>query len=401
MTVSQRLNRPVSLPLSVCLISAVATAMLCGGVLAEGPPPTPAEAKRLEEQMKPNEYFIERLKNPPEYIDGGTLHPKIQYYQEQRGRTQVAKDASQKWWDQFMTLEGRAEARRAVDRTWTYRALETAPMKQVEDRLIPGPGGDLKIRIYTPETDEHGLLPVMVHYHGGAWIFGSIEASDRANRLFANEADVIVVSVDYRLAPDYTFPAPQDDALATFRWTAQNARSFGGDPSRVGVGGDSAGGQMSVVTALRQWEDGEIIPACLMLYYPSIDMRISQYSSFERFAYGYGLNKDLSEKVRTLIFAKEEDRSHRYSSPMQAESLAFLPPAVIATSNFDIIRDQGRALAERMKADGIQVVYKNYSTLTHGFLQHTKTIDDARDAAVETARLYGRLIRGKYQGDFY
>mgnify|MGYP001283050001 CR=1 FL=1 len=369
--------------------------------VAEGPPPTPAEAKWLELFLKPNTYFAERLQNPPEYADGGILHPKIQYYQEQRGRTATGASASEKWWEMFITPEGREQARRAVDRTWTYRTLETAPMKSVEDRMIDGPGGKLKIRIYTPVTDDQGLLPVMVHYHGGAWIFGSIEASDRANRLFANEADVIVVSVDYRLAPEYKFPAPQDDAQATFRWVVENARSFGGDPSRVGVGGDSAGGQMAVVTALRQWKDGGIVPASMMLYYPIVDMRTNLYSSYERFGEGYGLDKNLAEKVETLIFAKNEDREAYYSSPLQVPSLKGLPPTIIATANFDILRDQGRALADRLRSEGGQVIYRNYGSLTHGFLQHSKTIDDALAASVETARLYGQLIRGRYRGNYH
>lgn len=368
----------------------------------EGPPPKPHELEQLELYRKPNSYFVERLQNPPEYIDGGTLHPKIQYYQEQRGRTPAAADATAKWREVFLgNPEQRAKARLDIDRTWTYRAKITEPMKNVEDRMIPGPGGKLKIRIYTPQTERRGPLPVMVHYHGGAWVFGSIEASDRANRLFANEADVIVVSVDYRLAPDYKFPAPQDDALATFRWTLENASSFGGDPTRVGVGGDSAGGQLSVVTALRQWEEGKVVPALMMLYYPSVDMRTTSYSSYERFGEGYGLSKNLSQWVRTLIFAKPEDREHRYASPMQAPSFEGMPPAIIATSNFDIIRDQGRAIADRLKAEGVEVIYKNYSTLTHGFLQHTGTIDDALTAATETARWYGQAIRGHYQGAYH
>lgn len=118
-------------------------------------------------------------------------------------------------------------------------------------------------------------------------------------------------------------------------------------------------------------------------------------------AYGYGLNKDLADKVRTQIFAEGDDRNNPHYSPMQPPTLAHLPPAIIATANFDIIRDQGRVLADCMRTDGIQVVYKNYGSLTHGFLQHTKTIDDALQAATETAQLYGQLIRGKYRGTFH
>ncbi len=115
---------------------------------------------------------------------------------------------------------------------------------------------------------------------------------------------------------------------------------------------------------------------------------------------GYSLNKGLSDFARPQMFHKEEDRHHRYLSPMEAESLAFLPPTLIATSNFDMLRGQGRALAERMKTDGCQAAYINYMTLMHGFLQHTKVNGDALAAATETAQLYGQLIRGTYRGNY-
>lgn len=364
------------------------------------PPPTPAEQKRLELYLKPNAYFIEHLKNPPEFIDGNTLHPKIQHYQEQRGRQQEAKDADNAWWDLFLTPEKRKEARRAVDRTWTYRSKITAPMAKVEDRSVPGPGGSLPVRIYTPKTSQRGLLPVLVYYHGGGWVMGSIEAADRAVRLLANEAGVIAVSADYRMSPEYKLPVPQDDAQAVFQWVQANAASFGGDPTRVGVGGDSAGGQLATVTSLRQWEDGKVVPAYQLLYYPVVDMHYD-YSSMHTFNNGYGLNKHFMDKMLELTLPKDVDLNDPHISPIRAKDLSGLPPTIIITAGFDVLRDQGRAYADRLKADGVPVIYRNYGSLTHGFMQHSGTIDDAERACVESAKLVGAGLRGKYQGGYY
>lgn len=364
------------------------------------PPPTPAEQARLELYLKPNAYFVERLQNPPEMIDGGILHPKIQHYQEQRGRKAEASDAMNAWWEEFLVPEKRATARRAVDRTWTYRTKITEPMSKVEDRLIPGPAGKLKIRIYTPKTTRRGPLPVLVYYHGGGWIMGSIEAADRATRLIANEAEVIVVSADYRMSPEVKLPAPQRDAQAVFQWVQANAGSFGGDPTRVGVGGDSAGGQMAMVTSLMQWEDGKIVPAYQLLYYPVTDLSYN-YSSFDKFSSGYGLDKHFADMMLEFALAKGADKNHPHLSPLHAKDLSGMPPTIIATAHYDILRDQGRALADRLKAEGVPVIYRNYGSLTHGFMQHSGTIDDAETACVETAKLIGEGLRGHYRGSFY
>lgn len=364
------------------------------------PPPTPAEAERLELYKKPNEWFVQRLKNPPEMIDGNKLHPKIQYYQEQRGRQEEAISAMNAWWDQFQIPAQRHDARRAVDRTWTYRTKITEPMAKVEDRKIRGPAGELNIRIYTPRTDQRRPLPVLVYYHGGGWIMGSLEAADRATRLIANEGDVIVVSADYRMSPEVKLPEPQKDAQAVFQWTQANAGSFGGDPSRVGVGGDSAGGQMAMVTSLKQWEDGKIVPAYQLLYYPVTDLNYS-YSSFDKFSKGYGLDKHFADKMLELALAQGADLNNPHLSPIRARDLSGMPPTIIATAGYDILRDQGRALADRLKAEGVPVIYRNYGSLTHGFMQHSGTIDDAETACVETARLIGTGLRGHYRGAWY
>ncbi len=364
------------------------------------PPPTAAEQKRLELYLQPNSYFEGQLKNPPEVVDGHRLHPKIQHYQEQRGRQPEARQAMDDWWAQFLVPEQRYEARRAVDRTWTYRSKITEPMAKVEDLKVPGPAGDIDVRIYTPKSDSKGLLPVLVYIHGGGWIMGSIVAADRAVKLLANEADVIVVSTNYRMAPEHKFPAAQEDTQAVFQWAVEHARGFGGDPSRVGVGGDSAGGQMALVTSLRQWEDGEVVPAWQLLYYPVTDLRYN-YSSYDKFGDGFGLNQHFLEKMVEFFTSSEADLDHPHASPMRASSLAGMPPTIIVTANYDPLRDQGRGMADRLRDEGVPVIYRNYGSLTHGFMQHSMTIDDAEMACNESARLFGTAIRDRYMGPYY
>jgi acetyl esterase len=267
----------------------------------------------------------------------------------------------------------------------------TEEMAKTEDRQIAGPGGSLKIRIYTPRTPEQGPLPGLVYFHGGGWFFGSIEAVDRAVRLIANEAKVMVISADYRLAPEHKFPSAQDDAYAIFRWAQANADKLGMDPARIGIGGDSAGGQMSVVTSLRLRDRHEPMPAFMLLYYPAVD-RDQNYRSWQLFGEGYGLDRSFSQGV-LAIYYKDADLNSQDVSPLRAASLAGLPPAIIATAGFDPLRDSGHAFAGKLMAQGVPVIYKNYSSLMHGFMQQSGTVDDAELACNETARWFGERLR--------
>ncbi len=374
------------------------------GAVAAPPEPTDKERAAWELLQQPNSYFQERLQNPAAVVDGQTLHPKIQYTNEQSGRGADAAARRARLAKALQTPEGRAAVRTAVDRSWHFTTKVTADMAAVEDRTIPGPGpglgsasasgGPIDIRIYRPQTTEAGPLPVLVYYHGGAWLFASIDAVDRAVRLIANEAQVIVVSVNYRLAPENPFPAAQDDALAAYRWVLENAASFGGDPAVTAIGGDSAGGGMALVTAMRQRDDGLPLPNYLLLYYPAVDMRMD-YRANELFGDGYGLDNHLANVVYDLVFPTVESRNHPYASPLQADNLKGLPPTILATAGFDILRDQGAAMAKRLADENGNVVYFNYPSLNHGFMQHSGTIDDAERASTDTARFLGSALRSQ------
>jgi acetyl esterase len=362
--------------------------------------PSSEELKTAEFEQQPNRVFEQKLRAPPIVVDGQHLHPKYQYYLEQRaaggsGASAEAKRAAQA--ESLRNPEAAARSRAATDRSWTFRTKVTKPMAKVEDRTLPGSAVPVPVRIYTPQATQRDPLPVLVYLHGGGWLFGSVAAADRAVRLIANEAEVIVVSVDYRMAPDHKFPAANDDVFAAFDWVSRNAATIGGDPRRIGIGGDSVGGLMSLVVAQRL-RGTQQLPAALLLYYPAVDLSTRQYPSYQLFRVGYGLDVPFMDMMVDLAFTDPKQRDHIDASPINAASFTGAPPAIIATAGFDPIRDHGKVLAQRLVADGVDVQYTNYASLIHGFMQFSGTIDDAEAACEETARQFGALIRrARYQ----
>lgn len=334
----------------------------------------------------PNFVFEAQLEDPPIVVEGNTLHPKLQYT-FQSGRKVDWTPYLEAW----KSAEGRAQVRKSVDMGWTFRALQSDAMASVEDRNIPGPAGDLHIRIYKPDTGETGPLPVMLYMHGGAFIMGSVDSVDRFVRVIANEADVIVVSLDYRLAPEAPFPAANEDAIAAFDWVVANAAALGGDPKRLTMGGDSAGAYLSVATAYHRLEQGQPLPAAMLLYYPPGDFAMD-YPSNALFDVGFGLDKWLVDlAVRDLFPSGQPVSDPRYSL-VKLPRLGEMPPSVVALAGFDPIRDQGRLLASRMSEGGAKVTLFEYKTLTHNYLEYSGTIDDAGDAALESARAFRALV---------
>lgn len=355
---------------------------------------TAEERRVVAAGQLPESAYLGRLSGPREVVDGQTLNAKVQYLLEQSrpGSTPEAYEAER---NAFASAENRVAARAATDRRWRIHTLITREMRHVEDRAIPGRDGhEISIRIYLPHTDIDEPLPVLVYFHGGGFIFASIEAIDRAVRLIANEAQVIVVSVDYRLAPEHVYPAAHNDAQDAFLWTLAHAASIGGDPQKVAIGGDSAGGHLSVVASMRQAASSGPQPAYMLLYYPALTMDRTD-RSYELFGQGYGLDLPFIIAVTDMAFPDEGTRASPEVSPLNAPSLAGMPPAMIVTAGFDPLRDQGRKFAERLQADGVAAAYRNYPSLTHSFLNWSGSIEDARDAAEETARAFGKAIRAE------
>nr|WP_281427635.1 alpha/beta hydrolase [Mesobacillus maritimus] len=266
---------------------------------------------------------------------------------------------------------------------------------KVEDRRIPGPGGEIPVRIYTPEGE--GPFPALVYYHGGGWVIGNLDTVEVPCRLLTNRANCVVISVDYRLAPEHKFPAAAEDAYSAVQWVVDNASSIGVDSARVAVGGDSAGGNLAAVVALMAKDKGGPSISYQMLIYPVTNHNYDT-QSYKDNAEGYFLTKSTMEWFWNHYLRNEEDGKNPYASPLLAEDVSGLPPALVITGGFDPLRDEGEAYAEKLKAAGVAVEATRYDGMIHGFfwlpgmlLQGDKAIHQAANAlreafsSVETA----------------
>ena len=254
----------------------------------------------------------------------------------------------------------------------------------VVDTTMPGPGGDLPVRIYTP--DAEAPLGIAVFFHGSGFVICDLDTHDHECRVLANRAGVIVVSVDYRLAPEHKFPAAIDDGLAALGWVAANAASLGGDPARVALVGDSAGGNIAAVVAQLAHRAGGPPVAFQMLIYPVTDLR-GDTQSFVDNASGYGLSAEAMRWYVEQYVRTEADVLDPRGSPLLAKSLAGLPPAFVAVCEYDPLRDEGKQYALRMRDAGIDVTVRRYDGAIHGVFQMSRftaigarVLDDCVDA---------------------
>lgn len=273
------------------------------------------------------------------------------------------------------------DARKAMDAMLQVLGTGEAVHK-VENRGIPGPGGDIPIRIYTPSVAPNGIL---VFYHGGGWVVGDLESHDYVCRALTNAAGCTVVAVDYRLAPEHKFPAGPEDCYAAANWVAHNAASLGSDDGHVAVGGDSAGGNLAAVVALMGRDRGGPKIRHQMMIYPAIDAAMDTASQKEFTQDGYVLSRLDMEWFWGHYLAKPGDGDNPYASPNRARDLRGLPPAHIITAEFDPLRDEGEAYAELLKKAGNRVKLKRYAGVIHGFVSLAAAIDQGKTATRDLA----------------
>ncbi len=239
------------------------------------------------------------------------------------------------------------------------------PVGAVTNLSIPGPAGPIRARHYRP-TDGDGQ-PLLVFYHGGGQVIGSIETHDDLCRKICREAGVHVLSVDYRLAPEHKAPAGNDDAFAAYRWALDNAAELKADPDRIAVGGDSAGANQAALVSLRARDEGVRLPALQLLFYPVVNYR-DQTRSQTLFAQGFFLTKrDIGWFRAHYLDGAALDESDPRVSPLLADDLSGLPPALLLTAGFDPLRDEGRQYADALRAAGVPVDYREFGSLVHGF----------------------------------
>ena len=270
-----------------------------------------------------------------------------------------------------------------------FRALKPPPnmlvQLRIEERVIgSGELQDIPARIYWPPVEQHDNLPVIVYYHGGGWAIGDLDTHDHVARAHSVGAEAIVVSVDYRLAPEHPFPAGVEDAWAALQWVGEHAAELGGDPNRIAVAGDSAGGNLSAVMALRARDAGGPPLVFQLLWYP-VAVGDRSAPSFIENADAYILNRDVTNAFLTwyLPGVDLDDPAGLPTdvSPANAESLAGLPPAYIGTAEHDPLRDDGAKYAEMLAGAGVAVQHSNEPTLVHGFVSLALASAVATEAA--------------------
>ena len=284
-----------------------------------------------------------------------------------------------------------AEARQVME---ALTALQGAaePIAKIVNRAIPGPAAEIPVRIYVPEAQ--GLLPALVYFHGGGWVLGSLETHDAVCRTLANKAGCVVVSVDYRLAPEHKFPAAAEDAYAATKWVVANAAALAIDPARVAIGGDSAGGNLTAVVALMARDRGTPKLSCQLLIYPVTDAACDTVSYREN-ADGYLLTKDAMLWFWDHYTRSPADRAHAYAAPLRADNLLGVPPALVITAEFDPLRDEGEAYAARLREARVPVQLSRYNGMIHGFFGMAGALNRAREAVDESAAALRRAFAGR------
>ena len=314
--------------------------------------------------------WIERAAGPLRTYQGATLDPQVSL--AIRLQSRLARKP--------VHALGVRGARLRMHADMAVFAPVPPPLDRVEDILLPGPCCDIPARVYRPRNARRPSTGI-VYLHGGGTVTGSIAAYDAPCRALAADSKCVVVSIEYRLAPEHPFPAPVDDAVAAFREVASAAASLGLDPARLVIAGDSAGGMLSAVVALETREDA-VRPCLQVLIYPAVDLTAS-FPSVETLGTGLFLEKASIEWFTQQYLRPGQDRRDPRVSPLFSEDCSGAPPAFVLTAGFDPLRDEGEAYAERLRRDGVTVEHRCYDRLPHGFFNLSGVIVAAREPVAD------------------
>lgn len=275
-----------------------------------------------------------------------------------------------------------AEARKVSNKPIPkFRAA--AAISSASNRTIPGPAGEIPVRIYTPEGK--GPFALVVFFHGGGFVVGSLDSYDDLCRTICHGSGCVIVSVDYRLAPEHKFPAAVDDCLAATRWAAEHAPEFNADPARCVVAGDSAGGNLAAVTALRIRDEGGPLLCGQLLLYPVTDYHTPATPSYLTYANGYLLTRDTMIWFWDHYLKDASEASSPLASPLRAVDLSGLPPARVITAEFDPLRDEGERYAKRLQEAGVSTELVRYNGMIHAFFMLGDLLDESRQAIDEAS----------------
>ncbi len=255
---------------------------------------------------------------------------------------------------------------KALSASWLPMGLGDPPIGEIIDRAIPGPAGPLPVRVYRPPDVPAGPLPAILFLHGGSWSLGGLDSYDLPCRFLASSTKCLVIAVDYRLAPEHKFPAAVEDSLAAWRWLAGNAEAIGAMPRRLVVAGDAAGGTLAAVVAQETRNDA-VRPALQALIYPILDLAMDT-RSYDLFSDGFLATRRSVEWGRDTYLADPSEVDDPRVSPLRAADFTGLPPTLVFTAGFDVVRDEGAVYAEKLRAAGVRVVHRNFDSLIHGFV---------------------------------
>jgi len=302
-----------------------------------------------------------------------------------------------------MTVE---EARAAAE---GLAALQGEPedVAETRDIVVPGPGGDLPVRAYLPARPDAarpdaagpdvpgaGQRPLIVYFHGGGWVIGSIELLERPCRAIANATGAVVASVDYRLAPEHKFPAAVEDAYAATGWLAEHAGDFGADPGRVVVAGDSAGGNLAAVTAILARDRGGPSPQGQVLFCPvTATPTHSQFASYTEAAEGYMLTRSDMDWFWGHYTRSPADDDDPLAAPLNTPDLSGLPPALVIVAGYDPLRDEGLAYGRRLEEAGVDVTVRSFDGQMHDFFRAMGAVDSATRHAINDIDAFISTIR--------
>ena len=269
------------------------------------------------------------------------------------------------------------EAREQMEATARARRADPLPIARVEERMIAGPAGEIRLRLYWPQAAAP--VPAISYYHGGGHVIGSLDTHDFVARNLCAGAGALVASVDYRMGPEHRFPAAVDDSFAALQWLHENAQTLGADPGRLGVHGDSAGANLAAVVALLARDTGPQL-RLQSLVYPITDYGMVG-ASYDTYATGYGiLTKGAMLWFRNHYLRSPDDANDWRASPIKAASLAGVAPAIIVTAECDVLHDDGERYARALHRSGVPVEYKEFPGMIHAFFGMVPAVDDAMNA---------------------
>lgn len=285
-----------------------------------------------------------------------------------------------------------AEARANLDAREGDFYARPPEVAAVANQTIPGPGGAIPIRVYSPlGVPPEPAPPLVVFYHGGGWVVGSLTSHDPECRELANAAGAVVMAVDYRLAPEHKFPAPVDDCWAACQWAAANAAEIGADPTRIAVCGDSAGGNLSAVIAQLAARAGAPRLALQILIYPVTDAA-TDTDSYRRYGEGYMLTQAAMRHFISTYINDPAEAADPRVSPLLAEDVSGVAPALVVTASHDPLLDDGKAYADKLAAAGVPVEYACYEGVTHGFHLWGGALEAAGDLDAQMAKALKRAF---------